>query len=151
MVDDRLIHLVFGGYGVGDEHAALQVHGTLCAEGVGDSRGCIEPVIDPEARLAGIEGRQFVGTEADDGYAFGLEVFECQTDVENGFAAGANDHDGCHGEFFEVGADVHGRFCTAVNAAYATGGKDLNARHMGYDHGGGDGGSAVAALCHEYG
>ena len=41
--------------------------------------------------------------------------------------------------------DVHGGLGAPVHAADAAGGEDLDARHVGDDHGGGDGGGAINA------
>ena len=43
----------------------------------------------------------------------------------------------------QVGGNVHRSLGSAVNAAYAAGGEDLDAGHRGYDHGGGYRGGAV--------
>ena len=57
--------------------------------------------------------------------------------------AGANYHDGRLGQLFQVGGDVHGGFRAPMHAADAAGGENLDARHVGDHHGGGDGGGAV--------
>ena len=44
------------------------------------------------------------------------------------------------GQLLQVGGDVHGGLGPTVDAADAPGGEDLDARHVGDDHGGGHGG-----------
>ena len=101
--------------------------------------------------MAGVECGQFLGAVADDGYAFSLQVLECESQIENRLGSGTDDHHGGHGQFLEVGADVHGGFGTAVHAADAAGGKHLDARHGGNNHSRGYGGGSVLATGDEHG
>ncbi len=47
------------------------------------------------------------------------------------------------GKLGHVGGDIEGFFGSAVDAADAAGGKDMNAGHCGKAHGGGDGRGAI--------
>ena len=69
-----------------------------------------------------------VAHEADDGHALGLQVFQSEPDVEDGLAAGTDDQDAGHAQLLQIRADVHGCFGAAMDAAYAAGGKDLEAQ-----------------------
>ena len=81
----------------------------------------------------------------------GLEIFERQSEVENGLRARAHDHDGGVGQLFEVGGDVERLLRAAVHTADAAGGEHADARHVGDHHRGGDGARAVLALRDEHG
>ena len=151
LVDDFLVHGVLLRNGIGDEHAALVVELTLGTEHCGQLLGGIDAVVNAEAALAGVECGELIRAVADDGDALGLEIFEGQAEVEDGLCACADDHDGGLGELLKVGGDIHGDFSAAVHAADAAGGKDVNASHVGNDHSGGDGGSAVCSACDERG
>ena len=119
-------------------------------EGLGQLLRRVELIVDAEAGLARVERRQLARAVADDGHAVGLEVFERQTEVEDGLRARAHDHDGGVGQLFEVGGDVERLLRAAVHAADAAGGEHADARHVGDHHRGGDGASAVLALRDEH-
>ena len=55
------------------------------------------------------------------------------------------------GELLQVGRDVHSHLAAAVYAADAARGKDVDARHLGHKHSGGDGGSAGVAVGYVHG
>ena len=81
----------------------------------------------------------------------GLQILQGEAQVQDGFGAGAHHHDGGVGQLFQIGRDIHGGLGAAVYAADAPGGKDLDAGHVGDDHGSGDGGGAVLAAGHQHG
>ena len=81
----------------------------------------------------------------------GLEIFEREAEVEDGFRARAHDHDGGVGQLFEISGDVERLLRAAVHAADAAGGEHTDARHVGDHHRGGDGARAVLALRDEHG
>ena len=120
-------------------------------ERLGKLSGGVELVVHAEAGLARVERGQLVGAVADDGHAVGLEVFERQSEVQNGFRARADDHDGGVGQLLEVGGDIERLLRAAMHAADAAGGKHADARHVGDHHRGGDGAGAVPALRDEHG
>ena len=111
----------------------------------------VELVVDAKAGLARVERRQLARAVADDGHAVGLEIFERQTEVEDGLRARAHDHDGGVGQLFKVSGDVERLLRAAVHTADAAGGEHADARHVGDHHRGGDGARAVLALRDEHG
>ena len=142
-VDDLFVHGVFFGDRIGDQHTALVVQLTLGAEHGGQLRRGIHAVVHAETGLTGIEGGQLLRAVADHGHALGLEIFQREAEIEDGLRARADDHDRRLGQFLQIGGDVHGDLRAPVYAADAAGGENLDARHVGDDHGGGDSGCAV--------
>ena len=142
-IDGAKRHGVFLGDGVGHQHTALQAHVVAGFEGGSQLLRAVHAVVHAEAGLAGVEGGQLIGAVANDGHALGFQILQRQTQIQNGLGAGADYHDGRLGQLFQVGGDVHSGFRAPMHAADAAGGENLDARHVGDHHGGGDGGGAV--------
>ena len=149
--DDVRVHGVLLRDGVRHQHAAHQAHVLLHIEGLGQIGGGVDAVVHAEAGLPGVEGGELLGAVADDGHAVSLQVLQGQPQVQDGLGSGADHHDGGPGQLLQVGGDVHGGLGAPVHAADAAGGEDLDARHVGDDHGGGDGGGSVPSLGHQDG
>ena len=81
----------------------------------------------------------------DDRYTLGFQHFQRLGHVEDRLGARRDDGDGGLGQFHEVGGDVKAVFRALMHAADATGGEDFDARKIGGDHGGGDGGGTCPA------
>ena len=101
--------------------------------------------------MAGVEGGQLLDAVAQHGYAVGLQILQGQPQVQNGLGPGAHHHHGGVGQLLQVGGDVHGGLRPPVDAADAAGGEHPDARHVGDDHGGGNGGGSVLPLGHQDG
>ena len=151
LVDDLMIHGVLLRDGIGHQHTAAQTHVLLDIESLGQLGGGVDAVIHLEAGLPGVEGGQLLGAVADDGDAVGLQILQRQAQIQNGLGAGADYHDGGVSQLFQIGGDVEGLLSAAMDTANAAGGEHLNPSHVGDDHGGGDGGSAVLALGYQNG
>ena len=100
--------------------------------------------------MTGVESRQFVCSITDDGYAFCLQIFERQTQIQDGLSSGTDDHDLGLCEFLQVGGDVEGLLRSAVYASDTAGSKHFDTRQGSNDHRGGYGGSAVFTARQEY-
>ena len=142
-IDDRRVHGVFLGDGVGHQHAALEAQLQAGLEGRRQLLGAVHLVVHGKAAVPGVEGGQFAGAVAQHGHAVGLQVLQGQSQIQNGFGPGAHHHHGGMGQLLQVGGDVHGGLRPPVDAADAAGGEYLDARHVGDNHGGGDGGGPV--------
>lgn len=129
------------GDGDGDEGTGGEAELAAGVDGGGDLLGGIEADIGGEATTAAEESGDVISLVADDGDAMGFEKFVGEGHIEDGFAATGDDGDGGAAEFDEVGADVEG--VAAVDAADATGGKNLDTGLVGENHGTGDGGAAI--------
>ena len=151
LADDSGIHGILLGNGVSDQHTALLTQDLLHMEGLGHFIGGIQLIVHAEAGGAGVEGRQLLGAVADDGDALGLQVFQGQAQVQNGLGSGADHQHRGLGQLLQVGGNVHGGLRAPMHAADAARGKDLDARHGGDHHGGGDGAGAVHALGYQHG
>ena len=101
--------------------------------------------------MSGVERRQFVGLISDDGHAFGLQVLECEPEIQDRLGTGANDHDGCLRQFLEIGGDVECLLRASVHASDAAGSEDPYACHGGDDHGRRHGGSSVGLAGDKHG
>ena len=145
LVDDLGIHGVLLRDGIGDQHAALEAHVQLRAEGRGDALGGVQAVVHAEAALAGVEGGQLLGLIADHRHALGLQVLQRKSQIQDRLRARAHHQHARLGKLLQVGGDIHGGLRAAMHAADAAGGKHADARHLGDDHGGGNGGRAVVA------
>ena len=149
--NDVRVHGVLLRDGVRHQHAAHQAHVLLHIECLGQVRRGVDAVVHGEAGLPGVEGGELPGAVADDGHAVGLQVLQGQPQVQDGLGPGADHHDGGPGQLLQVGGDVHGSLGAPVDAADAARGEDLDARHVGDDHGGGNGGGSVLPLGHQDG
>ncbi|MNY80425.1 hypothetical protein D3C86_2214560 [compost metagenome] len=65
----------------------------------------------------------------------GFEVFGGQPQIQNRLGTGADHRDIGACQLLQIRRDIKRVFCAAVHAADATGGKDVNARHLGNNHG----------------
>ena len=142
-VDHRRVHGILLRDGVGHQHTALEAQLQAGPEGRRQLLRGVHPVVHLKAAVPGVEGGQLGGAEAQHGHAVGLQVLQGQPQVQDGLGPGAHHHDGGMGQLLQVGGDVHGGLRPPVDAADAPGGKHLDARHVGDDHGGGDGGGPV--------
>ena len=80
----------------------------------------------------------------------GLQILQGQPQVQNGLGTGADHHHGGVGQLLQVGGDVESLLGAPVHTADTAGGEYGDPRHVGDDHGGGDGGGAVPTLCHQH-
>ena len=151
LVNNGGIHGILLGNGVGHQQATLLAQHLLHMEGLGHLLGGVQLIVHAEAGGAGIEGGQLLGAVADDGDALGLQILQGQAQVQNGLGTGADHQHRGLGQLLQVGGDIHGGLSAPMHAADAAGGKDLDARHGGDHHGGGDGAGTVHALGYQHG
>jgi len=103
--------------------------------------GRIDAHVDRQTAAGGIEGREGVGAQADDGHAHCLQVFDRGRQVEDGFGPGADDDHRRAAELDQVGGNVKG--VAAVHAADAAGGKHRNTHFLRGAQRAGHGGPAA--------
>lgn len=131
------VHGIFLGHRVADEYAARQAQVPLRFGNAGDLGLVFGVVIYAEAAPAAVERGKVVRAQAQHGNAHGLQILQCQADIQDHLRAGA--HHGHRGlaQLLQVGADVHGLFRAAVHTADAARGEHADARQAGKDHRGG--------------
>ena len=144
-IDGVQRHSVFLGNGIGNQHTAGETQIVLNFESLGQFRRRVDPIIHLEAGLTGVESGELLCAIADHRHTLGLQILQSQAQIQNRLRTGTNHHHGSLPQFFQIGGDVHGGFCTPVHTANAAGSKHTDTGHMGNDHGGGNGGSTVLA------
>ena len=150
LVDHGVVHGVFLRNRIGHQHAALHSDRLLDMEGLRAFFGRIHPVVHLQAGVAAVEGREFLGSEADYGYAVRLQILQCELQIQDSLRPRADHHHRGIGQLFQVRGDIHGGFRAAMHAADAAGGKDLDSGHRRNHHRRGDRRRPVHALRHQH-
>ena len=150
LVDHGVVHGVFLRDRIGHQHAALHSDRLLDMEGLRAFFGRIHPVVHLQAGVAAVEGWEFLGSEADDGYAVRLQILQRELQIQDGLRSRANHHHRGICQLFQVRGDIHGGFRAAMHAADAAGGKDLDSGHRRNHHRRGDRRRPVHALRHQH-
>ena len=97
--------------------------------------------------MTAVESRQFFRSVSDHRDAVCFQILKRQLQIQDSFRSGTDNHHWCIRQFFQIGGDIHGHFCAAVNPADAAGGKDPDPGHMGDHHGRSDRCRSVFSSC----